>query len=374
MTRPVAKGWCPGALVPMQSGDGLIVRVRPVAGRLSAAQVLGLCAAARSHGSGIVDLTSRANLQVRGVQAGALDRFQADLAALDLLDGDPETERRRNILTAPVRTSGDLVEDMAHALIGRLADLPDLPAKFGFAIDCGPARQLSAESADIRLERDRQGALMVRADGVQAGRRTGTAGAIEAMLDMARWFAAHRGGARRMRDVAHDLPPGWCLAAPAPDAAALEPGPIPGGIVLGAGFGSVDAAALARLMTGSGADGLIVTPWRMFVLTRPGPLPAHEFIDRPGDPLLRTDACPGAPFCTSATVETRDLARYLATAQGHPVHVSGCAKGCANSKPVARTLVGRDGRFDLVIEGRSWDEPARRGLDPRALMSGTETI
>ena len=29
------KGWCPGALRPMQSGDGLVVRIRPPTGRLT---------------------------------------------------------------------------------------------------------------------------------------------------------------------------------------------------------------------------------------------------------------------------------------------------------------------------------------------------
>ncbi len=29
MTGWEIKGWCPGALRPMQSGDGLVVRIRP---------------------------------------------------------------------------------------------------------------------------------------------------------------------------------------------------------------------------------------------------------------------------------------------------------------------------------------------------------
>ena len=36
VTRPDAKGWCPGAWRPMASGDGLLVRVRPRLGRLTA--------------------------------------------------------------------------------------------------------------------------------------------------------------------------------------------------------------------------------------------------------------------------------------------------------------------------------------------------
>ena len=36
MSAAAIKGWCPGALRPMQSGDGLVVRVRPFGGRLEA--------------------------------------------------------------------------------------------------------------------------------------------------------------------------------------------------------------------------------------------------------------------------------------------------------------------------------------------------
>lgn len=55
----------------MMSGDGLIVRIRPRLGRLTREQSLGLCALSQSEGNGILDLTSRANLQMRGVQQEA---------------------------------------------------------------------------------------------------------------------------------------------------------------------------------------------------------------------------------------------------------------------------------------------------------------
>ena len=32
LQQPAVRGWCPGALRPMESGDGLIVRLRPRAG------------------------------------------------------------------------------------------------------------------------------------------------------------------------------------------------------------------------------------------------------------------------------------------------------------------------------------------------------
>jgi hypothetical protein len=36
------KGWCPGVQRPMQSGDGLLVRVRPWAGAFTLEQAAGL--------------------------------------------------------------------------------------------------------------------------------------------------------------------------------------------------------------------------------------------------------------------------------------------------------------------------------------------
>ncbi|MEC7256728.1 MAG: hypothetical protein VXW58_02815, partial [Pseudomonadota bacterium] len=100
---PVVKGWCPGAHRPMMSGDGLIVRVRPRLGRLSRAQVLGLCEAAATHSGGIIDLTNRANLQLRGVAEDAHESLLAQLFALGLVDADPETEARGHPVGWPRR-------------------------------------------------------------------------------------------------------------------------------------------------------------------------------------------------------------------------------------------------------------------------------
>ncbi|MEN3285767.1 MAG: precorrin-3B synthase, partial [Bradyrhizobium sp.] len=63
-TPSPVKGWCPGARRPMQSGDGLIVRVRPHAGSLPVASLGALAEAASRFGNGQIDLTRRANLQI----------------------------------------------------------------------------------------------------------------------------------------------------------------------------------------------------------------------------------------------------------------------------------------------------------------------
>jgi precorrin-3B synthase len=48
---PYRKGWCPGALLPMETGDGLLARVRAPRGRLSLDQAAALADAAICCGS-----------------------------------------------------------------------------------------------------------------------------------------------------------------------------------------------------------------------------------------------------------------------------------------------------------------------------------
>ena len=111
---------------------------------------------------------------------------------------------------------------------------------------------------------------------------------------------------------------------------------------------------------------------RLFWLRGAAPEDAPGFVTRPGDPVMDAHACPGAPFCPQASVETRALAARLAGRAAGTLHVSGCAKGCAYPRAAALTLVGRDGRFDLVAGGAPWDEPRARGLAPEALTDLTE--
>ena len=65
---PKVYGWCPGALRPMMSGDGLVVRIRAPLGRLSAEQARGVADLSAIHGNGLLDLSARANLQMRGIR------------------------------------------------------------------------------------------------------------------------------------------------------------------------------------------------------------------------------------------------------------------------------------------------------------------
>ncbi|WP_299780656.1 precorrin-3B synthase [uncultured Roseobacter sp.] len=369
--QPSVKGWCPGAFKPMMSGDGLIVRVRPFHARLDRRQVLGLCDLAQTYGNGFLDLTNRANLQIRGVSENGFEPLLSALNDLELLDAEPQLEARRNILVSPFWKAGDDTHRIVTDLLDALTALPDLPAKFGFAIDTGPSPLLQNASADIRVERSAEG-LVVRADGAARGHAVPLDAMVDKIVELAAWFAAKRQPQeRRMRNLLTrvSLPQRWRTAAPMVPQTQPTPGPHPLGMILGAAFGQLDAGALARVVDTSGTRALRITPWRMFVLEGVSAITDAHFVSAPDDPLLHADACPGAPFCDSASVETRDLARTLAQEISGTLHVSGCAKGCARSQPADGTFVGRGGRFDLVRQGCAWDAPEKSGLAPNDLLA-----
>ena len=200
MSAPLIKGWCPGALRPMASGDGLVVRVRAHGGRLSQEQARGLAALALRHGNGLIDLSARANLQLRGITNHAA--VVAGLGALGLIDADQQSEARRNILVTPFWRQDDGTQDLARELAEALAasDL-SLPGKFGFALDSGELPVLRKASADIRIEREGRDHLVL-ADGALSGARAGRAEVVATALDLARWFVETGGvqdGRGRMR-------------------------------------------------------------------------------------------------------------------------------------------------------------------------------
>ena len=67
---PFRRGACPGLSAPMQTGDGLLVRLMPAA-TVALDAMAGLCGAARQHGNGIIEITARGSIQVRGLSAAS---------------------------------------------------------------------------------------------------------------------------------------------------------------------------------------------------------------------------------------------------------------------------------------------------------------
>ncbi|MBK4721854.1 precorrin-3B synthase [Azospirillum sp. YIM DDC1] len=156
---PRRRGMCPGVLAPMEVGDGLLVRVRVPAGVLPAASAKRIAELGRRYGNGLVDLSHRGNLQLRGVAAADMAALIAELRALGYVSEDAESEAVRNVLTSPTAgLDGTAVLDVrpnALALDARLAadrDLHRLPPKFGWLIDGGGQAPLFDSSTDVRFD------------------------------------------------------------------------------------------------------------------------------------------------------------------------------------------------------------------------------
>jgi precorrin-3B synthase len=375
MTAWEIKGWCPGALRPMQSGDGLVVRIRPPLGRLTPAQAQAIARAAQTHGNGIIDLSARASLQLRGVTEASHSRLIDDLRAQGLIDPDIETESLRNLIVTPFRDAE--TSALASTLTAALARMPRLPSKFGFALDTGPKPVLNHASADIRVERAAEGRLILRPDGLPQGQPV-TDLAADAIA-MTNWFVAKGGitdGRGRMAWLTGKgiVPPG-CKTAPAAALPQPKPGLHPEGALVALAFGQMRAETLLALAALN--HEIRPTPWRMLFLVGAATLPnIPGLITDPEDPILRITACTGAPGCPQGQGDTRILARQLAPhlPEGLQLHLSGCAKGCAHPAPASLTLTAIAHGYDLVRNGTAADTPSRRGLTPKAVQDHLKAL
>lgn len=356
----------------MLSGDGLVVRVRPHAGRLTSAQAAGIAALAQQHGNGMLDLTSRANLQLRGVNPEAHAALLEGLHALGLVDSNADFEARRNILVSPFWQPDDGTQGIAAALAKALAapDAPALPGKFGFAVDCGAQAVLRANSADIRIERGPSG-YTVRADGYATVACVSADEVVPTAMALAHWFLAQGDGLARMAALApqHALPERFqTISDFSPSAPAPQPGLTGAGWLVGAEFGQLQAETLAAVSTWGA---LRLTPWRMLLVEGLQHAPAlSELVTQALDSRLRVVACTGAPGCLQAAAATRPLARALAPSvpAGRLLHVSGCSKGCAHPR-AALTLVATPAGFNLIRHGTAASPPDLLALTPETIAS-----
>ena len=387
------RGWCPSLFEPMRSGDGLLVRVKPRLAALSTTQAMALAEAAQRHGNGWLELTNRANWQIRGLQPETVEPFTRAMLAAGLADPDPGVERRRNLQVPPLLgLDPGLPSDLpvlAEALQSLLAEaaLEALPGKFGLLLEDGAQPQ---SETDLHLRLTPIGVALrlpggdfqaITAEAVEAARAL-----LQAFLRLAPQLSPQP---RRMRGLVQALGAPAIFAAaglpchPAPrTAAAKAPPPVGfqpyagqdrGALGLGLPFGQMQAAQLSELAARAealGVEQLRVTGRRALLL--PG-LSASQaralaascagLITDPADPRLAILTCPGRQGCASGSTETRTDAQALA-ARPLPglLHLSGCAKGCAHPGTALVTLVAQDGSYALVRNGRAGDPPVRTGL------------
>ncbi|GJD36003.1 precorrin-3B synthase [Methylobacterium aerolatum] len=379
------RGWCPGLARPMPTGDGLLARIHPPLGVLTLAQARTVAEGARRHGNGHLDLTARANLQIRGVTEATAAPLAALLGDVGLGDTRADGGPQRLTLTSPLagRDPSEILDvpALARAIEAAGRAVPGLPAKTLVAVGC------ALEEADWSV-------VPTAAERVAIVPASGAIPAAECAASEAPAFLAFhltafiRTGRRRMRDVtaeewadalAASLPPppaaqgtlpprrGRELAAPSPGLSLHHALPV---LALDAPFGRCTVAAFERLIAVAetiGAPDIRLSPTRGAILLpgRPERVDlaalAADFIVAADDPRRAVAACTGAPACASGSTPTlADAERVAALFRpfaeaGLSAHVSGCAKGCAKPAPADLTLVGRDGAYAVIVGGTTTD-------------------
>jgi precorrin-3B synthase len=402
--EPAPRGACPGLSDPMPTGDGLLARLLPI-GTIPLPAWVGLCAAARSHGNGIVEITARGSIQIRGLNTTSAPTFATAVAGLAIAahDGIP-------VLSDPLAglDAGELLDAAALAASLRSAlsretwaarhgPAARLGPKVSVVIDGGGALALDDIIADVRLGAETvHGVAQLRVSVGGNGSSASDLGsvpasrAVETVLRILK-IIAQRGREARARHIVRaegaavfgtaiaDLVSGD-VPSPAPRQIRNRIGTHPlrnGTLACGVGFafGHAEAATLEQLAAcagAAGATGVRAAPGRTLMIVGLTAATATAFIvdaEQLGfivsaeDPRGHIIACAGAPICASAHIAARALGPRVAKAAAQcagaafKIHISGCAKGCAHHAAAALTVVGTPAGCALIANGTTRDVP-----------------
>jgi len=367
---------CPGLFRIVPARDGGICRLRLAFGHLAAPAARAIAGIAKGHTKGVIDITNRANLQLRGVDAAREAALIAELVAAGLGPSRPEADGARNVLVSPAAGIDPAqcfdalpVAEAIDAFLQSGGIAERMSPKFGVSLDAGESLVAIDHPNDIWLATmgDCKVALGIAGTVEQAARGTpylvfaeaDAAKAVNAAIALFLELAGTDPEIRRYRDLLkttsrdeilarlggelrRDI---WVRATPR---ARGHVGIYPqrdGNWFLGAvpplgRLSPVMLEDLASLAETYGNGTLRLTPWQSIVLpgiadpqTAAKAASAAGLIVDPASPLASIVACSGSSGCASALADTKAdalvLARDLGDLGGKAVHLTGCAKSCA---------------------------------------------
>ena len=390
------RGACPTLATPLQTGDGLLARIvsnEPIA----VEKLRVLCDAAEAHGNGIIEITQRGSLQVRGLTAASAPNFSAIVKSFGI-----GTDNTPPLLTSPLFSldagesfdSTPLVSQLRAALRADRPDFQGLGPKVSVLVDGGGNLHLDALSADVRLKATSNFLYQLSLAGdAQSASFVGYVSmnrVVACVEDLLRLIASW-GPTARARDVVAGLK--WGKAHESPRRACEPIGAFPlqdGTFAIGfaLAFGHTTAPAMRRFALSAeelGAQAVRATYGRALLAIGLSFAAAEQlrecaaklgFIVDSRDPRRHVVACAGSPACASARLPTRELAPEVARAArlfvgtSNVVHLSGCSKGCAHPGPAAVTIVGPD---RVIVNGRASDTP-RATVSSAGLIADIERL
>ncbi|WP_412548210.1 precorrin-3B synthase [Pseudomonas sp. PDM21] len=405
---PVRPHACPGLLRIVASRDGGICRIKLPCGQLDASAARAIALAAERHANGVLEATNRANLQIRGVHAGAENALSRELLAAGLGPRELASDDVRNLLVSPAMGLGTGSAFDASPLARQLLDLlertprfHDLSPKFGIQLDAGEALAMLEHPNDLWLSALSDDAAPLFAFGLagcppqRESDRSALAAVsagqvpqlVEALLHLFLDLAGD--GQTRMRHLremlcdevllerlqqrlpfALQLGPAvdnWRRPAPQTFGhLGIQPQRQPERTMVGAGFvlGRLDSTTLfglADLAERFSVGQLRLTPWQSLILPDVaqtdaavvlGALANLGLVIDAAQPLSRLVACSGSSGCARGLADTKADALRLAERLRHAppagVHLCGCPRSCAAAHVAPYTLLAvADGRYDL---------------------------
>jgi ferredoxin-nitrite reductase len=149
---------CPGLFSPTSAQDGILSRIRVPGGILNGTQCEVIATLSDQYGNGLVQVTNRANLQLRGLETKLPIDALGQLQAVALAAPIPALDGIRNIMSSPtvgidpqaLVDTRPLVREWNRTLMSR-PDFAVLSPKFSVCFDGGEGVGVGDRPNDITL-------------------------------------------------------------------------------------------------------------------------------------------------------------------------------------------------------------------------------
>jgi precorrin-3B synthase len=386
---------CPGLFRIVQSKDGGICRIKLPFGRVDHAQVKSVADGAARFGNGQIELTNRANFQIRGIDAKNEESLIQILLEAGLGPKNAEADDIRNVMVSGTmgldRTAVTDVTELAARILAFVegdSRIHALSPKLSILVDGGEEGGPADHPSDLWLSALPDGRFACGIAGrppfnFQEKPPLGVLEAhkafnwIVAALETFVAMATSDPSIKRFRDV--DVQTlsqmiavpvsqplnGWFRARPN---RLSQIGVIPqhdsnrvmvGGLSRLGRVTPETLTALADLSLSANGGKLRLTPWSGVLLADVEASRAAavlkglsdlRFLVSSEEPLAQIVACSGTTGCASAVSTTKEDAGRLAgmLAKGRDIHLTACPKSCASARVAEYTLVALDAdHYDL---------------------------